>query len=168
MGQPVRGSARFALALAALSAIVALAGCSSITQRVVEGATGVKVSPNGKVVAVQDPNLTAADDAKLPEGFPADVPVYSSSTVVNSMSLASDKGTTFTVELQTSDTAASAAAWYDIALRDEGWTITGTVKSADGGALITSEKADRLLSATITRGSGTDAKTIVAIACGPT
>ncbi len=166
----MRRSLGVVLAALAVAALVAMSGCQAVAQKAVESATGVKVNKDGNSVSVQGndgQSVTIGQSNKLPDGFPEDVPVYDPATVTNSMSLASDKGSTFSVQLETEDTVETVSAWYDTELKGKGWTIKGTMNSADSGALITSEKADQVLSVTIAPGSGSDTKTTIALTYAP-
>jgi hypothetical protein len=110
---------RVALALLALSLVT---GCGKIREKLaekaaekaVETASGgdVKISGGGSSVTVKDKNgggtATLGTGAKLPDGWPSDVPVYPDATITAAMAAPTGK----TVVLETKDPAAKVADFY--------------------------------------------------------
>jgi hypothetical protein len=119
----------------------AVTGCGLIAQQAIQKATGVSVDKNGNQVTVTGPNgqkaTVAGDQNKLPDGLPSTVPAYAG-TVKTSASVTTDKGTTYTFVIQTSDDVATVAKWYKGQLTDKGWKIEALVNG--GNASIVTAK----------------------------
>jgi hypothetical protein len=124
---------RIAAAVALMSALVlapVLSGCS-VVESVVEGATGGDVQIGG---------------TSIPEGFPAEVPVYEGD-IINGSSISKNNQTVFNVVVSVPDTSAfdtirtdlEAAGFapqpgYDM-VENQG-TITGLFNSAEWSVLV--------------------------------
>ncbi|MDO8964654.1 MAG: hypothetical protein Q7W30_09220 [Coriobacteriia bacterium] len=143
--------------LTAVAIVFTLTGCDAIVQNAaksaVEGATGVKVNQDGNGITVEGKDgeaITVGGDNALPEGFPADIPVYEGTI---SASMKSPKG--FLVTIDAADPLATVADWYRTKLADEGWKIIndGTIGE---GTIFTCEKATMGL--TVAVGPGTSDK----------
>ena len=156
------------LSVVALAVVLAitLQGCQMIAQKAVEQATGVKVDQNGKSVTITGKNGESASvgTGKLPEGWPADVPVYAGTiTMGNKM----DQGgkAAYLVTIETPDTPKTVVDWYQQQLADKGWTKKERNDASAGGkdvSIMTAEKGTQRVAATASSG-GTDGKTTVTV-----
>lgn len=91
------------------------------------------------------------EDGSVPDEFPSDVPLYEGRITRSFTS-----NDNMTVAIETSDEAARVYEWCLEEIADEGWEITATYETDDGGT-IAADKGDRSLQYTITsrdEGSG--------------
>jgi len=127
---------RASLALMAGSLLVlSLSGCDIVAQqaaeeaeRAVEEATGVRVDA---------PVPTEGGEAQLPEGWPAEVPVYPEVTITEPWSVTAEGVTQLGVTLRTKDAHADVAAWYREELEAKGWTIDSEMTVGSGQDITT-------------------------------
>lgn len=156
------------LVIVVMFALLALAGCSPAGPSV-EVAPGVKVQQNGGgavTVTGPDGSSTTAGANKLPDGFPADAPIFQPSTIsVGSVSNA-DGGTVYNVLLETASPAADVWSWYESQVPAKGWAVKTTMKTEDGGYM-TSQKGTQVLTIAVTNGSGDSGGTSVSVAVSP-
>ncbi len=90
--------------------------------------SGVNVSNGNVSVQGKDgESATFGTNAKLPEGFPSDVPIYEPSDIIAS---ATTKKDSYTVSLLTRDDVSKVSSFYDSKLPSNGW-----VKNTDGGEI---------------------------------
>lgn len=68
-------------------------------------------------------------DVPLPQGFPADLPLYPSAKVTTG----TKTGETMMVGLESGDPVRKVAAFYEDKLAANGWKIQQTTNTADGG-----------------------------------
>ena len=97
---------------------------------------GVRIS--GEEEGVGEVTGLFGENAKIPDGFPKDVPVYPDATVVAGMA-AGDGGM---VTLQTGDDPDEIAAFYREELRSEGWSLEGEM-NLGGQRVLPIEKGGR-------------------------
>ena len=62
--------------------------------------------------------MTAGDQARVPDGFPKDIPLYAGAELRSGMKV--EQG--FSVSLTTTDQVAAVAEWYQKRMEKEGWT----------------------------------------------
>jgi len=159
---------RMLVALVAIAAVLAMAGCGAIAKKGVESVTGVKVDESGNGVTVTGPDgtkITTGEDGQLPDGLPSDVPIYQPSSVTAGMVADTDGGKVFNVGLRTTDAALDVYSWYETELAAQGWSVNTTMKTDDGG-LINGEKGTQALTVAISKGSA-DEGTQVSLALNP-
>lgn len=89
------------------------------------------------------------ENAKIPDGFPKDVPVYPDATVVAGM--ASDEGGMVT--LKTGDDPDEIVAFYREGLRSEGWSLESEM-NLGGQQILPIEKGGRSGAVQISREGG--------------
>ncbi len=70
-------------------------------------------------------------DVPLPEGFPADVPIYAGAKVT----VSSTVGEAMIVSFETGDPLKKVMGFYEDKLKAGGWKIQQTTSTADGGML---------------------------------
>jgi hypothetical protein len=169
----MKRTVRVLLALAVVAALLAATGCGALIQQgaktAVESATGVKVDESGNSVTVtgQDgSSMTSSADGKIPEGFPADMPLYTPGTIKAGIVSNSDSGKGFMVSIETPDAWADVFAWYETQLKDKGWTIESTVKM-DAGGLLTGGKGSQVFNISVAKDSGDEGVTGVSITVAP-
>jgi hypothetical protein len=169
----MKGGLRILLAIVAVVAIVAMTGCGAIVEKAVTGgiesATGVKVDTSGNAVSIQGKDgssLSSSKDGTLPEGFPADFPVYENGTITSGIVSDGPKGQGFLVGIGTDDATGAAFDWYTTQLKDNGWTIKTTMNTGDGG-LLAGEKGTQGFSVAFGPGSGDQKKTMINISVTP-
>lgn len=143
---------------------VAVVGCQSIaeqaTEAAVEQATGVKIDKSGDEVTIQGEDgseVTASSGGELPDGFPADVPVYEGNIIA---SVKAPEG--YSVTIEAASDVATVFDWYKTELDSQGWEIKSEVKVQDGGAL-SAEKGTQQLQVTFGADSGDATKSTISL-----
>jgi hypothetical protein len=154
-----------------LAVAVLMSGCAQIlgqaAKGAVESATGVKVDASGNSVSVQgsDGSSMSSTQGEIPEGFPADMPVYEPGTVTTGIVTVASGGKTFMLGIDTEDAAADVFSWYETELAGKDWVLKTTMKTEDGG-LLSGEKGSTVFTVAVTAASSGE-KTGIAITVGP-
>ena len=139
----------------ALAAIALLAACSS--------GNGVQVNSDGSMKVQNNGGTAIVGGTSIPKDWPTDAPVYAGATVQYSMATNPASGQPGSaVILQTTDAADAVATFYAKALKDNGWTVEGTMQ-AGGATIIGASKGDRAISVAI---GSTDGQTTITIGVG--
>ena len=94
----------------------------------------------------------AYDKDKLSDGFPEDIPIYSSSKITMSQVL--NNGTTALASLTTSDDASSVLKYYKEALSGQGWSVEGEMNMGEM-VLLQGKKDGRMVNISIIKDEGT-------------
>jgi hypothetical protein len=142
----------FAIVLAAT--LIVWAGCGRSRSKTITAPDGAKAT----VTSEGDQTTVTIKGAKgetvqftqgganvpLPQGFPADVPLYPGAKVTTS----SKSGETMMVGLESGDPARTVVAFYEDKLKTNGWTIQQTTNTADGG-LVFAAKGDHSCSVVV-------------------
>ena len=117
-----RWSFRAAIVAASLVALLAVSGCGLLVQKGVEAATGVKVDQGTGQVTVTGKNgqTATSQEGKIPDGLPADFPVYQG-TVKLGNKVTTPQGTTFQIVIETADGAKTIGDWYENKLKAADW-----------------------------------------------
>ncbi len=89
----------------------------------------------------------------LPEGFPADVPVYDG-TIVDSEKTDADGGTGYTVDLTAPDAVDDVVSWYEDELAGGGWITATASMPNSAGNVITGDKDGQSVIVTVLEGDG--------------
>lgn len=131
---------------------------------------GVNVNNSGTVsVTGKDGNsVSFGNNAKLPEGFPTDVPLYKPSDLVAS---AKTKGNSYTASLLTTDSVSQVNDFYASELPKNGWqTSDGTAQfNFSSGTIATFTKGDQTLGVLVASDSySSDKKTSITLTVTPT
>ena len=123
---------------------IALGGCGMLVKKGIESATGVKVDQNQGSVSVTGKNGETAttQEGKVPDGFPADVPVYAGTVKMGNKVQTAD-GTTYQVVIETPDSAKTVGDFFEGKLKDSGWTIEGRNDSSSSGNDISTVSAKK-------------------------
>ena len=94
----------------------------------------VSISSDEETVTIEsdEGEATFGSSAELPEGFPAEVPVYENMDITSSMSGTNDGKTSYTVTALSEDGVDDIKEWYESQL--SGWNITGefSMETDDG------------------------------------
>lgn len=104
---------------------------------------GVKKATNGTVnvgdkgVTIKDKNGNSSfsTEAKLPDGFPSDVPIYKPSTIT----VGAKTGNNYDVSLQTSDSSQKVISYYKTELAKDGWSANSDGSSETTIGNVTTE-----------------------------
>jgi hypothetical protein len=85
----------------------------------------VNISADDDTVEIKsdEGEATFGSGADIPEGFPAEVPIYGNMDIVSSMTASDDGGTHYTVSGSSEDSVDVIKEWYEAQLA--GWEITG-------------------------------------------
>jgi len=113
----------------------------------------------GSIEYKKDGDSYSIGSAKLPDGFPSDVPIYPGSKITSAIK---NKDTKFIVTLTTNDSKDKVESYYNDELSAEGWS-SGNESSFDLGALNNKEytKSGSKLNVTIV--SSNDNRTLVTL-----
>lgn len=135
------------------SVTVALMGCGKPSEKAAEKAVeaAIEKESGGKAkvdisqgsISVKTDGkdqmeMTSGQNAKVPEDFPKDIPVYAGATVLSSIKAEGS----FNINLETADEMSKVTASYKEAMKKEGWTEK---TAADMGqmTMLTYAKAER-------------------------
>lgn len=145
---------------------MSLAGCQSIADKAAEKAaeiaveqtTGAQIDQeNGSITITGEDGteVTASEGGELPEGFPADVPVFEG-PVISSLK----SGSGFMVVIETDRSVDEVKDWYKDELENSTWKVAFESTSAEG-ATIAAERDDATLHVTISADG--DSKTTISL-----
>ncbi|MFC1452065.1 hypothetical protein ACFLSJ_01820 [Verrucomicrobiota bacterium] len=121
------------------------AAASRIASKAISVASGkdVKVKVDGDTVTYTDAEggvtMHAGKGAKLPQGFPDDLPVYEKAEILHAASMGEDE---FSVSLQSKDAVAAVAGFYKESMESEGWEPE-TVMDMQNRAMLAYRKGNR-------------------------
>ncbi|MFA6028202.1 MAG: hypothetical protein WC752_04725 [Patescibacteria group bacterium] len=103
-----------------------------IGEKIVSSATNsdVEVDNNKVTINTNEGTMQWGEDVSLPSNFPEDVPVYENASVTASSTTNDDS---FYVTLTAIDTYANVKAYYDDAIKAEGWTIDSSSSYSSSG-----------------------------------
>jgi hypothetical protein len=129
-----------ALVLVAVLAL-AVTGCQAAIKGAIEGATGAKIDQGNGSVTVTDPSgqTTTVGSKSLPDGMPADFPVYAG-TLLTSGKTDTAQDTSFSFSMETADSAKTVADWYTAQLKNGSWTIDSSINEV-GASVVTASIA---------------------------
>jgi hypothetical protein len=119
------------VAALALGVVISMTGCGMIAQKAteaaVEGATGVKVDSNKQTITTtdKDGNTTelSSKEGAYPDGFPSDFPQYPGGVIEAGLKGTTNGADSFTVIVNTPDSAADVFKFYVDGLEKAGWKI---------------------------------------------
>jgi hypothetical protein len=133
-----------------------------IVERAIRMSSGNKaeVDISGETVRIQseegDVVMSSGGNAKLPDTFPKDVPVYKGAEIVHTMA----QGTgAHSVTMRTGDDMEKVAAYYDSELASKGWKKAQEINMA-GRVMRGYEKGGRVVSV---MGATADGKTHISL-----
>lgn len=103
-------------------------------------------------------SLSIGGDAKIPEGFPADVPIYPSSKVDASSAI----GGSYNLVISTKDSKNKVDSYYKTELENSGWTAGNDSITIDSGGTTqkTFSKGNQTLSVITTEDTNTKGTTV--------
>ena len=154
---------RWSTRAAALAAVVLVGACSSesLTEQVIEEATGAQIDQDGNIVSISTDEgsirvddsgnvevvtsdgsqvLSGGRDGELPDDFPADVPVPDAA-IVSSLASDSDGVRSWIVNLEAEDTRGIYDE-YVATLNDAGFTVEDIVAATTDGVFSALSTAD--------------------------
>jgi hypothetical protein len=120
---------------------------------------GVRIS--GEEEGVGEVTGLFGENAKIPDGFPKDVPVYPDATVVAGMA----GGEGGVVTLKTGDDPDEIVAFYREELRSGGWSLEGEMNLAGQRRILQIEKGGRSGAVQISR-EGVDTTILIIVGVG--
>jgi hypothetical protein len=136
---------------------VGATGCSAISNKigeeVGEGIAGgimggdVEVDGDNVTIKTDDGELSVSgNEAKLPDDFPKDFPIYDDAEVESASSIASGGSKTFYVNFESTDEPQAVYDRYKAEGPSEGWTLESDyfMSSSDGDSGIISLKKDKM------------------------
>ncbi len=131
--------------------------------------SGVNLNSGGVSVTGKDgESASFGSDAKVPDGFPSDVPIYEPSDIIASAKTAKN---TYTVSLLTVDSISKVRDYYSTQLAKEGWKSgesNGQLNFASG-SIATFTKGSQTLGVLIAADkNSSDGKTSVTLTVVPT
>ncbi len=148
-------------------------GSSSCTKKTVykdkEGSVTVEQKGESGKVTVKTEEGEAQIEAgkKLPENWPADMPVYKNAKIISSSSINAEQGAaSLNVAVETSDGVEKVKSYYEKNLPAEGWTISQTATTAragEEGAIITGTKDERTGIVTMRKKSGEKTEVVIQV-----
>lgn len=115
-------------------------GCQQLVGNAIKGAvekqTGVKVDQSNGQVTVQGSNgesvTVGGAEGKLPEGFPADFPVWAGAKVKTGGKVANPTGTIYSVVWTSTDPLTKVSSEYTDAIKAAGFTVKNEVENTTG------------------------------------
>lgn len=129
-----------ALACALVVLAVGTTGCQFLAQKAaekaVQGASGGAVNVSGDKVTIKGKDgstATFAEGAKLPDDFPADIPMFKGGTVTGVVTNQTPDGKGFLVGTKYKDPVADVLDFYTNELKSGDWKTLSTVSTGDGG-----------------------------------
>lgn len=133
-------------------------GAVSVTSTEQGTTTSATYNDNGGTVSVKGADgemvMTSGADAKIPEGYPADIPQYAGVKLEMVMSNATEAS--YTTEATTADAMETVAAWYKEQLASGGWKQEQTVSSGGDAPMqmFVCSKEGRQLMVTVSKSDG--------------
>jgi len=146
----MRKTATILILVLLLSATAGLVGCQGVvesaTKAGIEQATGV--STDGDSVTIkkdgEEVTISGTEDGKLPDGFPADFPMFDPMTITSGVSANANGAEQFTVTGKTDSAFADVQQFYVTELEADGWKVekSGMVSNGAGSGAINAEKGE--------------------------
>lgn len=133
-----RGWAILAI-LALASILVFAAGCRAAAPKAADAPRDAAIGEPAPVEGSQ----------RLPDDFPADVPLYANVAIQTVMSDEVAGGKAYLVGMESADDAGRIRLWYEKALADNGWRIASSTDVAEGVGGVNAEKGDRKVNVAI-------------------
>lgn len=128
---------------------VLLSGCARSQVRTEEGASDGKVrvdTEKGRVEVETEQGkaeFEAGENAELPEGFPADFPVYEKSNLVQSVRVDNEGKEGYMLLFRSKDGVKQVADWFSSNLKKRGFKITFTLEQDETVSMNFSEAAGK-------------------------
>ena len=103
----------------------------------------VKIEGDGEKVSYKGDDFEFSYDSggELPDGFPADFPIYKNSTLMSKWSSTSEGEEGMSVIFETSDSLSKVSDYYESELEKTGWIVTSTFSQEDS-SVYAFEKGD--------------------------
>lgn len=125
----------------------------------------VTIDKEGEKLTLKDGDnkVTIESGGKVPDGFPADFPLYPGAKVTGSWSTTGEKGVGISVVLETSEELGKVNDYYKAELPKAGWTITANFTAPESGTF-SFAKGDKQGFMGVTQSSG---KSTISVTIGP-
>ena len=94
-----------------------------------DGGDGEAPTPSPAATAAFSPTPSPAPD-ELPEGFPADFPIYEDATITAARRISAAQGDIFAIGMETTDTGDAVRNFYEDRLAEAPWEVTNVVEIA--------------------------------------
>ena len=141
----MKRTGKVATIVAILTMALLLSGCGILAQKAAEKATGVKVDKSSGKTTITGPNGQSAtlsnDKGKVPDGLPANVPVYQG-TVSGSTAITTPDGNSYQFVVETTDDVTTVVDWYKKQLAEKGWTVEAAATMGSDKQALVSAKTD--------------------------
>ena len=130
---------------------------------------GLDINTQEKTVTVNKDgeSVSVGENAKLPDGFPSDVPIYEPSDVIASLSTGKDS---YSASLISNDSVSKISDYYASELSKNGWqssedTTSITLQSGSGATYV---KGNRTLLVILASDKSTSSKTNITLSVSKT
>ena len=125
---------------------------------------GLNVDANNKTVTVNKDgkSVSLGENAKLPDGFPSDVPIYKPSDVLAALNSGEQE---YSASLVSPDSVSKISSYYASELPKQGWTSSDDTSSVtlQNGSIATFTKGDRTLGVIIASDPNSSNKTSITL-----
>lgn len=129
-----------------------------------EGAQEYKASEDGNTVTMTTPEgtmtATSGPDAKVPDNFPKDIPLYAGATLASSTSM--PQMNMAMVQLSSTDSVENVSAFYKKEMPAKGWTELSTMSDGANMHMLNYSKDGLMAMISVASEEG---KTVIAINC---
>lgn len=167
-GDSGKGLATAAIILSSIFMILSLAILGSVVYSIQKaakesGVNGVNISDGNISVQGKDGDSASfGTNAKMPDGFPSDVPIYKPSDVIASSSRANE---TYGVSLLTSDSLQKVSDFYTSELPKQGWKSSDSASQLNfaGGSVQTLTKGNQSLGVILASDNKNGSKTSITL-----
>lgn len=125
------------VSVATLSLVVVASGCQRAAERVIEERTGVAIDADEDRVTITGPEGEEVEfqggTGSVPDGWPADLPVYEPAEIQTSSSFSTGEGRQMSVSLTTDDPFSDVFSWHKESAEGTPWEIEneGTLEMGD-------------------------------------
>jgi len=146
----MRKSATILVLVLLLTSTTGLIGCQNVvesaTKAGIEKATGV--STDGDSVTIkkdgEEVTISGTQEGELPDGFPADFPMFQPLTITSGVSAEANGAQQYTVTGKTDSSFADVQQFYVTELEADGWKVekSGVVTNGAGSGAINAEKGE--------------------------
>jgi hypothetical protein len=130
---------------------------------------GLNIDANSKTVTVNKDgqSVSLGENAKLPDDFPSDVPIYEPSDVVASLH---NEEHSYSASLLSPDSISKVSSYYASELPKLGWTSSEdtTAVTLQNGSIATFTKGDRTLGVIIASDPSSSSKTSITLSVSMT
>jgi hypothetical protein len=153
---------RSLVGIVVLAILCTLSGCADVAEEAAERAIEGEIGGNGGQADVEigdesfsiqvkgkggDSSLNIGAGAKIPDGFPDDVPIYENMTIL--MAQSQTQKETFVVHANSTDSMLTVAGSYQQQAEKNGWEEESDITQGGKVKVLTYKKGDRSLQITL-------------------